>query len=101
MYVADWTSLIFYLSFACVIYLIPLAFSKRAKSSANGAALIVGCTMAVVFVLAGSLYLVGAGLVGPLSLGGFLQTTLFYVAPGFLVLLVWFLGLQLIRPTKR
>lgn len=71
------------------IYTLPLLFSKRARSSAFGAAEVLAVIATGVFLLASAAYVIGAGLVGPLSLSGYAYTVAVYVLPAALVWLVW------------
>ncbi|MEM7779020.1 MAG: hypothetical protein AAF697_01365 [Pseudomonadota bacterium] len=70
-------------------YTLPLLLLKRARSSAFGAAEVLAVIATGVFFMMSAFYLIGAGLVGPLSLADYAITIAVYVLPAGLVWLVW------------
>lgn len=85
-----------YLAVISAFYLIPLLISSRAKRNENFAGGLVASLLGIVFLLISLLYPIGAGLVGPLSLADYLYALLVYLAPGFIVLMIWVSGLRLL-----
>ncbi len=78
-----------YVAAILAIYTLPLFSSKRARSSAFGAAEVLAAIATGVFLLMSALYVIGAGLVGPLRLTDYAFTVAVYLLPAALVWLVW------------
>ena len=84
-----------FLAAALAFYLLPLLISKRAKTEPARAVELVVVTAGCVALLMTPLYVLGAGLTGPVTWGGYFSTIALYTAPSIPILGFWLGALHL------
>ena len=92
---APWSEQIPLLAALAAFYLLPLLVSKRAKTESARAVEITATTAGSVALLMTPLYVLAAGLTGPVTWGGYFSTIAFYIVPSIPILGFWLGALRL------